>query len=49
MSVEALSRIQFATVAIFHFLFVPLTLASAPWWLSWRPATRSPATKSTCE
>jgi len=26
MSVEALSRIQFATVAIFHFLFVPLTL-----------------------
>ena len=26
MSVEVLSRIQFATVAIFHFLFVPLTL-----------------------
>ncbi|HTX73547.1 MAG TPA: cytochrome ubiquinol oxidase subunit I [Rectinemataceae bacterium] len=26
MSVEALSRVQFATVAIFHFLFVPLTL-----------------------
>jgi cytochrome d ubiquinol oxidase subunit I len=26
MSVEILSRIQFATVAIFHFLFVPLTL-----------------------
>ncbi len=26
MGVEALSRIQFATVAIFHFLFVPLTL-----------------------
>jgi cytochrome bd ubiquinol oxidase subunit I len=26
MSIEALSRIQFATVAIFHFLFVPLTL-----------------------
>jgi cytochrome d ubiquinol oxidase subunit I len=26
MSVEALSRIQFATVAVFHFLFVPLTL-----------------------
>jgi cytochrome d ubiquinol oxidase subunit I len=26
MSVEALSRIQFATVALFHFLFVPLTL-----------------------
>ncbi len=26
MSVELLSRIQFATVAIFHFLFVPLTL-----------------------
>ncbi|MGO8692649.1 MAG: cytochrome ubiquinol oxidase subunit I [Rectinemataceae bacterium] len=26
MSVEALSRIQFAAVAIFHFLFVPLTL-----------------------
>ena len=26
MSVEVLSRIQFATVALFHFLFVPLTL-----------------------
>jgi cytochrome d ubiquinol oxidase subunit I len=26
MGVESLSRIQFATVAIFHFLFVPLTL-----------------------
>ncbi|MGA2379144.1 MAG: cytochrome ubiquinol oxidase subunit I [Spirochaetia bacterium] len=26
MSVAALSRIQFATVAVFHFLFVPLTL-----------------------
>lgn len=26
MSVETLSRIQFATVAVFHFLFVPLTL-----------------------
>ncbi len=26
MNVEALSRIQFATVALFHFLFVPLTL-----------------------
>jgi cytochrome bd ubiquinol oxidase subunit I len=26
MSVEALSRIQFAMVALFHFLFVPLTL-----------------------
>ena len=26
MSVETLSRIQFAVVAIFHFLFVPLTL-----------------------
>ena len=26
MLVEALSRVQFATVAIFHFLFVPLTL-----------------------
>src|SRR5271169_1262490 len=26
MGVEALSRIQFATVAVFHFLFVPLTL-----------------------
>ena len=26
MSVEILSRIQFATVALFHFLFVPLTL-----------------------
>jgi cytochrome d ubiquinol oxidase subunit I len=26
MGIEALSRIQFATVAIFHFLFVPLTL-----------------------
>ncbi|MGA2547180.1 MAG: cytochrome ubiquinol oxidase subunit I [Rectinemataceae bacterium] len=26
MSVELLSRIQFATIAIFHFLFVPLTL-----------------------
>jgi len=26
MGVEVLSRIQFATVAIFHFLFVPLTL-----------------------
>jgi cytochrome d ubiquinol oxidase subunit I len=26
MSVEILARIQFATVAIFHFLFVPLTL-----------------------
>jgi cytochrome d ubiquinol oxidase subunit I len=26
MSVELLSRIQFATVAVFHFLFVPLTL-----------------------
>jgi cytochrome bd ubiquinol oxidase subunit I len=26
MTVEVLSRIQFATVAIFHFLFVPLTL-----------------------
>lgn len=26
MGVEILSRIQFATVAIFHFLFVPLTL-----------------------
>jgi len=26
MNVEILSRIQFATVAIFHFLFVPLTL-----------------------
>jgi cytochrome d ubiquinol oxidase subunit I len=26
MGVEALSRLQFATVAVFHFLFVPLTL-----------------------
>jgi cytochrome d ubiquinol oxidase subunit I len=26
MAVEALSRVQFATVALFHFLFVPLTL-----------------------
>ncbi len=26
MSIEALSRIQFAVVALFHFLFVPLTL-----------------------
>jgi cytochrome bd ubiquinol oxidase subunit I len=26
MTVEALSRVQFATVALFHFLFVPLTL-----------------------
>jgi cytochrome bd ubiquinol oxidase subunit I len=26
MSVEVLSRIQFASVAVFHFLFVPLTL-----------------------
>jgi cytochrome bd ubiquinol oxidase subunit I len=26
MNVETLSRIQFATVALFHFLFVPLTL-----------------------
>ena len=26
MNVEVLSRIQFATVALFHFLFVPLTL-----------------------
>ena len=26
MTVEALSRLQFATVALFHFLFVPLTL-----------------------
>ncbi|HEY9593018.1 MAG TPA: cytochrome ubiquinol oxidase subunit I [Spirochaetia bacterium] len=26
MTVEALSRLQFATVAVFHFLFVPLTL-----------------------
>jgi cytochrome d ubiquinol oxidase subunit I len=26
MSVEALSRLQFAAVALFHFLFVPLTL-----------------------
>jgi cytochrome bd ubiquinol oxidase subunit I len=26
MSVEILSRVQFATVALFHFLFVPLTL-----------------------
>ena len=26
MSVAVLSRIQFATVALFHFLFVPLTL-----------------------
>ena len=37
-----LSRWQFALTALYHFLFVPLTLG-----LSWKPFTWSPAKQST--
>ena len=42
-----LSRWQFALTALYHFLFVPLTLGLIFLLLSWKPFTWSPAKQST--
>lgn len=43
-----LSRWQFALTALYHFLFVPLTLGADFFcWLLWKPFTWSPAKQST--
>ncbi|EGJ90299.1 cytochrome bd-II oxidase subunit 1 domain protein [Shigella flexneri K-304] len=42
-----LSRWQFALTALYHFLFVPLTLGLIFCWLSWKPFTWLPAKQST--
>ncbi|VCW58405.1 Cytochrome bd-II ubiquinol oxidase subunit 1 [Escherichia coli] len=42
-----LSRWQFALTALYHFLFVPLTLGLIFCWLLWKPFTWSPAKQST--
>ena len=39
MDVVDLSRLQFAVTALYHFLFVPLTLGLSILWRSWRRST----------
>ena len=48
MSAVDLSRLQFATTTIYHFLFVPLTIGLAFLWPSSRPCGTARATRSTC-
>jgi cytochrome bd-type quinol oxidase subunit 1 len=38
MDIVELSRLQFAVTALYHFIFVPLTLGFRSCWASWRPS-----------
>ena len=39
LGIVELSRLQFALTALYHFLFVPLTLGCPSCWSSWKAST----------
>lgn len=45
LDIVELSRLQFALTAMYHFLFVPLTLGMAFLLVVWKRSTSSPANR----